>query len=83
MRALETGGRITEAAPCRSEPIGLGLVKLKPGSVLHAILLGAGGSLTGPGDAAFPYNKHALLNGPFLARAWKGSDPYPELLVFP
>lgn len=49
----------------------------------HAILLGAGGSLTGPGGAAFPYNKHELRNGPFLARAWKGSDPYPELLVFP
>lgn len=49
----------------------------------HAILLGAGGSLTGPGGAAFAYNKPELKNGPFLARAWSGCEPYPELLSLP
>jgi 3'(2'), 5'-bisphosphate nucleotidase len=49
----------------------------------HALLLGAGGSLTGPGNTPFTYNKPDLRNGPFLARAWKGCEPYPELLSFP
>ena len=49
----------------------------------HALLLGAGGSLTGPGGAPFPYNKPEPRNGPFLARAWTGREPCPELLVFP
>jgi 3'(2'), 5'-bisphosphate nucleotidase len=49
----------------------------------HAILLGARGALTGPGGAVFAYNKPDLQNGPFLARAWKDCEPYPELLSFP
>jgi 3'(2'), 5'-bisphosphate nucleotidase len=49
----------------------------------HALLLGAGGSLIGPDGAAFAYNKPDLKNGPFLARAWNGCEPYPKLLSLP
>lgn len=47
----------------------------------HAVLLGAGGSLTGLDGSPFPYNKPDLQNGPFLARAWSGREPYPALLA--
>jgi len=35
----------------------------------HAIVLGAGGSLTAPDGSPFPYNKPDLRNGPFIAKA--------------
>ena len=37
----------------------------------HALVLGAGGSFTAMGGGEFPYNKHTLDNGGFVASGWK------------
>ncbi len=47
----------------------------------HALVLGAGGSMTALDGSPFGYNKPDLQNGPFLARSWTGCGLYPELLA--
>jgi 3'(2'), 5'-bisphosphate nucleotidase len=37
----------------------------------HAVLLGAGGTVTNPDGTAFTYGKQGFLNGPFIARGRK------------